>query len=125
MTLRFLALLLCISSSAAAGSIKLVWDGSPSTNVNYVVQAYNVTRGTNQFFSVGTNLAATIEANGEQWNFMVIAEKDGAESPSSNVLPIEFPKPPANLRAVPILYTHDLTSTQWQSGGNIFIKLNP
>lgn len=111
---------LVLTTSAFAGDVWLKWDASPESGItNYVLYGTtNATLTSDNMASaqlkvnVGTNLIAHLESVGLslQWKFGVTAMKGGAQSALSNILPVEFPSPPANARTAAIAFGIDLSS---------------
>lgn len=104
--------------TAAASDVKLAWDASGTVGItNYVLYAnlaplvYATRTNVTARINVGTNLTASVEnlAPG-QWWFAATAMKDGLESDFSNVLQVECPRPPANMRTVVLQYSGTLTN---------------
>jgi len=100
------AAMFALLSSATASEVKLAWDASATAGVtNHIVYAFtNATLSTAPIVkqSVGTNLTATILTPpvSSRWWFIVTAVKDGVESLPSNVVSVEFPAAPTNIRVV-------------------------
>ena len=104
--------------AAQAQMVSLAWDSSIHPGVtNYTLYA-----STNSL--VATNLAtATVRLNcgtnrtgtitdlvPTRWWFTATAWADGAQSLPSNVLQVEVPLPPANMRTVVVQYSGTLTN---------------
>lgn len=116
------SLILCLVTTSIflglASDVKLTWDASPSSGVtNYVLYAHtNSFPVTNRFsaivrLNVGTNLTASVESlKPGQWSFAATAMLDGLESDLSNILVMEVPKPPGNMRTVVVQYSGTLTN---------------
>jgi len=111
-----LAVLLALSLSASAGTVRLVWNASPD-----VVQGYRIYVGTNSplttsnavgIVDVGTNLTATVTAtNAGRWYFVATAYTREAESAPTPELSAVFPAPPRTLATVAI--ESSITATNW------------
>lgn len=70
--------------------------------------------------NVGTNLTATIADLAEgYWSFAATAEMDGLESELSNIVHVQVPAPPANMRTVILQYSGTLSNFQ----DAVFFKL--
>jgi hypothetical protein len=119
--------LVCLAAWAGhAQSIPLGWDKSPSPGVtNYVLYAstnapLNVANAVTRI-CVGTNLTATVQdlQPDAKWLFAVTAQVGGLESDFSNVLTVQVPTAPKNMRTVILQYSNTLTN--WQDVG--FFKL--
>lgn len=111
-----LALILALSLSASAGTVRLVWNASPD-----VVQGYRIYAGTNSpvtvtnavgVIDVGTNRTASVTAtNAGRWYFMATAYANGVESDPSNEIAVVFPAPPRTLATVAI--ESSVNATNW------------
>lgn len=104
--------------TAPTNQLNLAWDAVPGAGVtNYVLYAHtNTLTATNLAAAtvkagVGTNTLVAVEnlAPG-QWSFAVTAVKAGVESPPSNILPVEVPPAPVNLRTVVLQYGATVTN---------------
>jgi hypothetical protein len=113
MKLSLTAILFLLAFGARAQSLKLAWDASPDSNVtNYVVYAATNSTTVLTNFPAGTNLTVTIKnLSPATWRFYATAQKDGAESLPSNVVIVQVPVEPANLRTVAVQYTFSLADT--------------
>lgn len=103
--MKILASVFAFVAASHAADIRLAWNPSTTPGVtNYVL--YASTNSLNfQSFNVrtnaGTNLIATVQTlRAGQWQFAVTAQKDGAESDMSTILPVEIPMPPTGVRIV-------------------------
>lgn len=111
-------ILSCLVATSMASDVKLAWDASPSIGVtNYVLYAHtNSFPVTNRFAAIirlnaGTNLTASVELlKPGQWSFAATAMLDGVESDLSNIVVMEVPKPPANMRTVVVQYSGTLSN---------------
>ncbi len=103
---------LALVRPVAAQSVKLAWDASPSPGVtNYVIYAATNALATLTNISVGTNLTATVEnLSPGTWRFYATAQAGGVESAPSNLLLVDVPRPPANLRTIVVQYSYTLTN---------------
>ena len=111
---------LFVATTSFAGDVWLAWDASPTAGVtNYVLYGTTNTTLTTANMTnaqlrvnVGTNLLAHLESIGTPslWKFGVTSVKGGAQSDLSNILPVEFPAPPANARTAAIAFGIDLSS---------------
>lgn len=128
MLVSLVSMLACFGADLTyGGEIKLAWDASPTPGVtNYMLVAHtNATAVTNYSMAtvrvnLGTNLTATItDLAVGQWHLFVTAGKGGLVSDPSNVLVVEMPRPPANLRTVTVQYGASLESMT----NNLFLKL--
>lgn len=98
--------------------IKLQWNPSTSLGVtNYVVYAStNVLTSSNLYdraarLNVGTNLTATIQnIRTGSWWFTVTAMSNGLESDCSNIINVNVPVAPQNLRTIVIQYDGTLSN---------------
>ena len=110
--------ILALTATILASDIKLAWDPSPDVGVtNYVLYAHtNTFPVTNKLsaavrLNVGTNLTASVESlTPGRWSFAAVAMMDGAESDISNIVQVEVPNPPVNMRTVVIQYGGTLTN---------------
>lgn len=121
-TWRMFALVILFGIFAAltsmASDVNLAWDASLSAGTtNYVLYAHtNSFPVANRFsaivrLNVGTNLTARVEAlTPGRWAFAVTAMMNGLESDLSNILVVEVPTPPANMRTVVVQYSGTLTN---------------
>jgi len=111
-----LLLLFALAQTALASEIRLAWNASPTTGVtNYTLFA-----GTNSPISttnsaarinVGTNLTATVQdLVPGQWLFAVTCQANGVESDFSNIVIVQVPVAPANMRVVVVQYSGTLTN---------------
>lgn len=127
--MKTLLLLFLFPILSHAGEIKLAWDASPSTNVTgYILYA-----GTNnpaltnvaERINTGTNQTISVSfAKSGSWFFWVTAHDDlRVESLPSNILQVQVPEPPANLRTIVIEATVDLSSTNWTEKAFLRLKL--
>lgn len=114
--MKNIILALLISTSFAA-DVKLTWDASPSQNVtNYTLYIHtNYITAANKTnclakINVGTNLTATADITDGKWYFAATATGDGLESLFSNVLLVEVPKSPTNMRTVILQYSTTLSN---------------
>lgn len=122
-----IALAAAAASPALASEVNLAWDPSETPGItNYVLYAHtNALVMTNLSTAsvrvpVGTNLTATCVwlKPGRYW-FTVTAMRDGVESDPSNVVTVEAPEPPENMRTLVIQYSG--TISNWTDVG--FFKL--
>jgi hypothetical protein len=103
---------------AQAQTVRLAWDPSPSPGVtNYVLYAStNELSATNLMTATtnlpcGTNLTATVtDLSAGNWWFVATAWAGGVESLPSNVLQVQVPTPPANMRTVVLQYSGTLSN---------------
>lgn len=117
--MKKLLLIGLLALNSFAGDIKFSWDPSPTTNVTgYTLYAHtNYITELNKTnclvkVNVGTNLTATLEdftLNGI-WYFGATATKEGLESKLSNIISLEVPQPPTNMRTVVLQYSGTLTN---------------
>lgn len=113
------AALMLLAVTCLGGDVRLAWDASPTEGItNYVLYANNMIFSTPSptnlvHINVGTNLTCTIEGlDPGRWYFAATAMKDGLESDISNVIEVEVPAPPANMRTVIVQYSGTLTNFQ-------------
>lgn len=99
------------------GSVNLSWTASPTVGCSNVLYAHTnlITQAnyTNALVKVktGTNTTASItDIKTGFWWFAVVAVKSNVVSDLSNVLPLEVPAPPTNLRTVVLQYSGTLTN---------------
>jgi hypothetical protein len=112
------ALLLLLCLTASGQTVRLAWDPAPTVGItNYTLYAStNALSATNLLAATtnipcGTNLTGTVsEIVAGRWWFAATAWKDGIESLPSNVLQVEVPRPPANMRTVVVQYSGTLTN---------------
>lgn len=116
--MKFLPLLFLLCGPVFAGEVQLAWDASPSPGItNYILYAHtNALTKTNLSTAVvkvsaGTNTTASLDnlATGTWW-LTVTASKGGVQSDPSNILIIDVPQPPAQMRSVVIQYSATLTN---------------
>jgi hypothetical protein len=116
--------------SACSAEINLLWDASETPGVtNYTLYAHTnaITQADYRTAVVrvnsGTNLATRLQglAVGKWW-FCATAVKDNVESDISNVLLVEAPKAPGQMRVLAIQYTHTLTN-EWTDVGFFKLKI--
>ena len=108
---KLLALLLSILatgiSSASADSVTLAWDASTTPGVTYRVYA----NGASVLNTSGLTGTVTVNVTTD---FYVTAVLNGVESvPSNHVTYTLVPKPPTNLRAIPV--TTSRIDTSWDA----------
>lgn len=133
--MKTILLLLLSVGTSLAGFIPLKWSPSPTAGVtNYVLLAHTNNINSDNWVDatvrlncgIATNALARVVGTNATWYFSVIAQKNAISSDLSNVLIGEFPAPPADLRAMSLDYTFDLTSTNWlQASETLFIRLRP
>ena len=107
-----------LGANGLASEARLAWDPSTTAGVtNYVLYAHtNVLTSTNLAsaavrLNVGTNLTARVEALVPGlWRFAATAFKDGLESGLSNILLVEVPGAPQNMRTVVVQFGGTLTN---------------
>ena len=107
-----------VGLQAMASDIRLAWDASVTVGItNYVLYAHtNVLSQSNYKaaivrLNVGTNLTALIESiQPGRWSFAATAMMDGIESDLSNVVNVEVPLSPRNMRTVVVQYSGTLTN---------------
>jgi len=107
-----------LCATAMGQSVNLAWDASTSPGVtNYVIYATtNALTDTNASSAlvkvpVGTNLTAKVfDLSPGMWWFGAKAVAGGAESKLSNVVAVEVPKPPAQMRTIAVQYSYTLTN---------------
>ena len=128
-------LLLPLAIAANAATVTFGWDPSPSTNA----AGYTFYASTNNFaigwstnspvkVDAGTNTIFTLSCtNAGHWYFSVTAYgQDGTnriESDLSNVLSLQFAKPPTNFYYLVPQYTATLGSTNWMDLGFFRLKI--
>ena len=125
--LATLLTLIGLTAFAAGGSVHLAWDPSPDPGCNYTL--YTTTNGavtlTNYQSKIncGTNLIvhATDLSPPGTWKFAVTAAQGGIESDFSNVLILQVPVAPANMRSVALQYSGTLVGTNFLDA--LFLKL--
>ena len=111
-------ILLCGVGVSHAQSVRLGWDASTSAGVtNYVLYAHTNTLASTNLAAavvrqkVGTNLTATIEdIKPGRWWFAATAVGGGVESQPSNILIVDVPQPPPNMRTIVVQYSGTLTN---------------
>lgn len=110
--------LVCLGAWAQAAPIQFAWDASVTLGVtNYVLFASTNTLTTSTTsnapvkLNLGTNTTCWVEGmtNGV-WNFAVASVKNGVQSDLSNVVTVEVPKAPANMRTVYLQYGPTVTN---------------
>lgn len=104
-----------------AGETRFGWSPSPTAGVtNYVL---TVTQGTNSVrVNVGTNLTASAQLTNGIYSVTVTAQKDGFESEPSNMLTLDVPRSPTNLRTLVVEASFDLTGTNWINVGLLRLR---
>lgn len=128
---RILALLIVLFLflvSCKASSIPLAWDaGSPGCSYSLYASTNAITQANYSAsvvrVNVGTNLTATVDiAAPGKWWFCATAVKDDVESAISNVIQVEVPKEPAQMRVIALQYSHTLTNG-WTDTGFFRIRI--
>jgi len=112
------------------GTVRLAWDPSPTTNVQYRLYAHtNAIWATNLMaatvrLDAGTNLTATIaNLSASYWHFRATAyTTNGIESLPSNEVIVSVPSPPAQLRTVVLQWNATVTGTNWLDAGYFRVK---
>lgn len=117
MKLLKLLVLLSLSYITHSADFDLKWDPSTTSGItNYVLYASTnslvYSSRTNAFrLNAGISVTARIsDIVPDQWNFAVTAVKDGIESGFSNVLIVEVPDPPKNMRVVALQFSGTLSN---------------
>ena len=118
-----------LTAFAAGGSVHLAWDASPTPGCNYTLYG-----STNAVFptnistaqlrvNCSTNLTvlATDIAPAGTWRFAVTAQQGGIESDLSNILVLQVPTAPGNMRTVALQYSGTLVGTNFLDA--LFLKL--
>jgi len=104
---------------AQGQNVALAWNPSPTTNlVTYKLYAStNALIATNlgaatTNVACGTNLTCTVTPAiaGDWWFAVTAVDTNGIESLPSNILPVEVPAAPGNLRTVIVQYSYTLTN---------------
>lgn len=116
--------LLAVATIGADGAdIRLAWDASATTGItNYVLYAATTTQTNIARLNVGTNLTARVESlQPGTWLFSATAMKGGVESDPSNILIVEVPQPPRNMRTVVVQYSGTLSN--WYDVGFFRLRL--
>jgi hypothetical protein len=107
------AILLCAFAAltSMASDIQLAWDASPDLGVTgYVIYA-RTNSSTAIRINVGTNLTAKVESLAPgRWTFSAAALTAITESGPSNLLIVDVPEPPPNMRTVVVQYSGTLTN---------------
>lgn len=100
---------------------RFAWSPSPDLGVtNYVLK---VLQGTNSVrVNVGTNLTAIAQLTNGVYSVVVTAQKEGVESDPSNMLILDVPRSPTNLRTLILEAAFDLTGTNWTTVGMIRLR---
>jgi hypothetical protein len=113
-------ILVCLGAWVCPGqTVKLAWDASETNQpITYVLyESMNVlsdatiaTATTNVL--TGTNLTVTVSGllAGNWWFAVAARDTNGIQSLLSNVLQIEVPKPPLNMRTVVLQYSGTLSN---------------
>lgn len=123
---RLLPFLAFLPSAACAAILSLSWTPSTTSNVSYAVYA-----GTNsvmpalRVFSATNRVRLDFDAAGTWFFWATGVATSGIESDPSNVLRVEIPQPPTDLHPVAVEYAFDLTTTNWQQAGTVFLRLKP
>jgi len=120
--MKYLKLLLSLAAltlNVSAAEFQISWNSSPTPGVtNYVLYfstnvLNNVTRTNSSTIrlNAGTNLTGFVSGIiPDQWQFGVTAMKDGIESDLSNLLLVEVPEPPKNLRIIALQFSGTLSN---------------
>lgn len=125
----FVAVAVTTLNGADGADIRFAWDPSTTTGVtNYVLHAHTNALTATNFASalvhvnVGTNLTASVSAlQPGLWSFCATAQKDGVQSAPSNVVNVEVPRPPPNMRVVVVQYSNTLSN--WYDAGFFRLRL--
>lgn len=72
--------------------------------------------------NVGTNLTAIAQLTNGVYSVVVTAQKEGVESDPSNMLILDVPRSPTNLRTLILEAAFDLTGTNWTTVGMIRLR---
>lgn len=118
MKIHLTTLVLLVAAACSAADAKFAWNASTTSGItNYVIYAnrapldYATRTNVTARLNVGTNLTASVEfLVPSQWWFAATAMKDGLESDFSNVIQVECPSPPANMRTVVLQFSGTLTN---------------
>jgi hypothetical protein len=114
-----IVVLICMADTSIASDLRLAWDAS--TDASRVI-GYRLYAHTNQLSEtnlaasvvkrdVGTNLTARLEnLSVGRWWFAATAVGTNAESGPSNILLVDIPAPPANMRMFVVQYSGTLTN---------------
>lgn len=122
--------LIFLAATAFAADLHLAWDAPPAPVAGFKLyistnELSDATLGTNTLsLDVGTNLTVTLTnlPVGKYWLAASDYDSNGVESTLSNVLQVEVPEPPNNLRTLVLQASFDLTSTNWQDLGFLRLK---
>lgn len=123
---------LFVASFLGAQSIKLAWDASPSSGVaSYRLYAHTNNLATTSLsnavvkLSAGTNLTATVSnlVSGKWWFAATAVNALGIESDMSNVLLVEIPAAPSNMRTIVAQWNGQVVGTNWVDVGFFRIKM--
>ncbi len=111
--------LVCLGAWVCPGqTVKLAWDAAetnqPITYVLYesmtALSDATITTATTNVL-VGTNLTVTVSGLAGHWWFAVAArDTNGIQSLLSNVLQVEAPKPPLNMRTIVVQYSGTISN---------------
>lgn len=129
--IALLSSLACLVLNAA--EVPLAWDASSTvgvTNITLYASTGTLTTNTLATATVKLQLGVVTTATLKdflpgRWSFCVTAWKDGLQSDPSNILQVEVPLPPNNMRTVAVQYAGEITvpGTNWVDVGFFKIKL--
>ena len=115
--LATLLTLIGLTAFGAGGSVHLAWDPSPDPGCNYTLYGstnavFPTNTSTAQLrVNCSTNLAVAVTdiAPAGTWRFAVTAQQGGIESDLSNILVLQVPTAPGNMRTVALGNTNPRT----------------
>ena len=113
--LQKLALMPMLAFSVTAAEIQFAWNPSPSMGVtNYMFYSCTNTLSLTNYTSripVGLSCTATItDLAPGIWQFSLTAMRDGIQSDFCNILTLEVPAPPAQMRTIVLQFSGTLTN---------------
>jgi hypothetical protein len=123
--------LLLAGYSLLAADLQLAWEDNVSGITNHVVYAttntlIEATKAAAQVrVNTGTNLTFVVDGiqPGQVWSFGVTAMADGVESDLSNVIIVQMPAAPTNLRTLIIQHADTLDNAGWKDVGFFRLKI--